>query len=33
MAPAKGGYAPNLELFIDSLKGKPVEASIESLVS
>ncbi|KAI1335405.1 initiation factor 2 subunit family protein [Xylariaceae sp. FL0016] len=33
MAPPKGGYAPTLDKFLDSLKGRPVNASIESLVS
>lgn len=33
MAPPKGGYAPTMEKFLDSLKEKPVEASIESLIS
>ncbi|KAK9782376.1 putative Initiation factor 2 subunit family protein [Seiridium cardinale] len=33
MAPPKGGYAPTLDKFLDSLKGKPVEASVESLIS
>lgn len=27
------GYAPNLEKFLKSLKGHPLDASIESLVS
>ncbi|KAK6841802.1 initiation factor 2 subunit family protein [Apiospora arundinis] len=33
MAPPKGGYAPTLDKFLDTLKGRPLEASIESLVS
>ncbi|KAF7520447.1 hypothetical protein G7054_g12766 [Neopestalotiopsis clavispora] len=33
MAPPKGGYAPTLEKFLDTLKSKPVEASVESLIS
>lgn len=32
MAPTTG-YAPNLEKFLKSLKGHPLDASIESLVS
>ncbi|KAH6655484.1 initiation factor 2 subunit family protein [Truncatella angustata] len=33
MAPPKGGYAPTLDKFLDSLKNRPVEASVESLIS
>ncbi|KAK8115180.1 hypothetical protein PG999_007249 [Apiospora kogelbergensis] len=33
MAPPKGGYAPTLDKFLDTLKSRPLEASIESLVS
>ncbi|ROV98809.1 hypothetical protein VPNG_08398 [Cytospora leucostoma] len=33
MAAPQKGYAPNLEKFLKSLKGQPLEASIESLVS
>ncbi|RYP53809.1 hypothetical protein DL768_001260 [Monosporascus sp. mg162] len=33
MPPPKGGYAPSLDKFLDSLKRRPVEASVESLVS
>ncbi|KAI1081271.1 nagb/rpia/CoA transferase-like protein [Whalleya microplaca] len=33
MAPPKGGYAPNLDKFLDTLKRRPVEASVESLIS
>ncbi|KAH8671095.1 hypothetical protein BX600DRAFT_458306 [Xylariales sp. PMI_506] len=33
MAPPRGGYAPTMEKFLDGLKSKPVEASIESLIS
>lgn len=33
MAAPQKGYAPNLEKFLKSLKGQPLEASIDSLVS
>ncbi|KAH9892403.1 nagb/rpia/CoA transferase-like protein [Xylariomycetidae sp. FL2044] len=33
MALPKGGYAPSLDKFLDTLKGRPVEASIESLIA
>lgn len=33
MAPPKGGYAPDLEKFLDTLKSRPVDASVESLIS
>ncbi|KAI1811560.1 initiation factor 2 subunit family protein [Poronia punctata] len=33
MATSKGGYTPSLERFLDTLKSRPVEASVESLVS
>ncbi|KAI1749074.1 initiation factor 2 subunit family protein [Xylaria castorea] len=29
----KGGYTPSLEKFLDTLKGRPVEASVELLIS
>ncbi|ORY63010.1 uncharacterized protein BCR38DRAFT_345606 [Pseudomassariella vexata] len=32
MAPPKGGYAPNLDKFLDSLKG-PVDTSVEFLIA
>lgn len=33
MAPPKGGFAPNLEKFLRSLKSRPVEALIEDLIA
>ncbi|KAI0009856.1 nagb/rpia/CoA transferase-like protein [Xylariaceae sp. FL0662B] len=33
MAPPKGGYAPSLDKFLDTLKSRPVEASVEYLIS
>lgn len=33
MAPPKGGYAPTLAKFLDTLQSKPVEVSVESLIS
>ncbi|KAI5860163.1 nagb/rpia/CoA transferase-like protein [Durotheca rogersii] len=33
MAPPKGGYAPSLEKFLDTLKSRPVDASVEFLIS
>ncbi|KAI1389859.1 nagb/rpia/CoA transferase-like protein [Hypoxylon trugodes] len=33
MAPPKGGYAPDLDKFLDTLKSRPVDASVESLIS
>ncbi|KAF5005180.1 hypothetical protein FDECE_8353 [Fusarium decemcellulare] len=33
MAPLSTGYAPDLEKYLKSLKGQPLEASVESLVS
>ncbi|KAI1778237.1 nagb/rpia/CoA transferase-like protein [Hypoxylon cercidicola] len=33
MAPPKGGYAPDLDKFLDTLKGRPVDASIDFLIS
>ncbi|KAI1502876.1 initiation factor 2 subunit family protein [Biscogniauxia marginata] len=33
MAPPKGGFAPSLEKFLDTLKSRPVEASVELLIS
>ncbi|KAI1824285.1 initiation factor 2 subunit family protein [Xylaria intraflava] len=33
MAIIKGGHAPSLERFLDTLKSRPVEASVEFLVS
>ncbi|KXJ90890.1 hypothetical protein Micbo1qcDRAFT_106472, partial [Microdochium bolleyi] len=33
MAPPKGGFAPNLDKFLDSLKSRPVDASVENLIS
>ncbi|CAJ2502730.1 Uu.00g101240.m01.CDS01 [Anthostomella pinea] len=33
MAPPKGGYAPSLGKFLDTLKSRPVNASVESLIS
>ncbi|KAI0472628.1 initiation factor 2 subunit family protein [Xylariaceae sp. FL0804] len=33
MAPPKGGFAPTLEKFLDTLKSRPVDASVEFLVS
>ncbi|KAI8633947.1 initiation factor 2 subunit family protein [Xylariaceae sp. FL1651] len=33
MTAPKGGYAPSLEKFLDTLKGRPVEASVEFLIS
>ncbi|KAI0389650.1 initiation factor 2 subunit family protein [Xylariaceae sp. FL0594] len=33
MATSNRGYTPSLEKFLDTLKGRPVEASVESLIS
>ncbi|KAI3322534.1 initiation factor 2 subunit family protein [Xylariaceae sp. AK1471] len=33
MTAPKGGYAPSLEKFLDTLKSRPVEASVELLIS
>ncbi|OTB09031.1 hypothetical protein M426DRAFT_18422 [Hypoxylon sp. CI-4A] len=33
MAPPKGGYAPDLDKFLDALKSRPVDASVEFLIS
>ncbi|KAI1303270.1 initiation factor 2 subunit family protein [Xylaria venustula] len=33
MSSHKGGYTPSLEKFLDSLKGRPVQASVELLIS
>ncbi|KAI0540629.1 initiation factor 2 subunit family protein [Xylaria digitata] len=33
MATQKGGYTPSLEKFLDSLKSRPVQASVELLIS
>ncbi|KAI1650305.1 nagb/rpia/CoA transferase-like protein [Daldinia loculata] len=33
MAPPKGGYAPDLDKFLDTLKSRPVDASVEFLIS
>ncbi|KAI1113910.1 hypothetical protein F5Y14DRAFT_196965 [Nemania sp. NC0429] len=33
MAAPRGGYTPSLEKFLDTLKSRPVEASIELLIS
>ncbi|KAJ8124309.1 hypothetical protein O1611_g9332 [Lasiodiplodia mahajangana] len=33
MAAPKGGYTPSLEKFLDTLKSRPVEASVELLIS
>ncbi|KAI1133477.1 initiation factor 2 subunit family protein [Nemania abortiva] len=33
MAAPKGGYTPGLEKFLDTLKSRPVEASVELLIS
>ncbi|KAI0833173.1 nagb/rpia/CoA transferase-like protein [Hypoxylon sp. FL0890] len=33
MAPPKGGYAPNLDKFLDTLKSRPVDSSVEFLIS
>ncbi|KAI1104708.1 nagb/rpia/CoA transferase-like protein [Jackrogersella minutella] len=33
MAPPKGGYAPDLDKFLDTLKRRPVDASVEFLIS
>ncbi|KAI0402231.1 initiation factor 2 subunit family protein [Xylaria palmicola] len=33
MAAPKGGHTPNLEKFLDSLKSRPVDASVERLIS
>ena len=33
MAPSQVGYAPTLEKFLKSLKGQPLEASIEGLIA
>ncbi|KAI0108288.1 nagb/rpia/CoA transferase-like protein [Daldinia grandis] len=33
MAPPKGGYAPDLDKFLDTLKSRPVDSSVEFLIS
>ncbi|KAI2625802.1 nagb/rpia/CoA transferase-like protein [Hypoxylon sp. NC1633] len=33
MAPPKGGFAPDLDKFLDSLKSRPVDASVDFLIS
>ncbi|KAL7623296.1 GCD complex subunit gcd7 [Parahypoxylon ruwenzoriense] len=33
MAPPRGGYAPDLDKFLDTLKSRPVDASVEFLIS
>ncbi|KAI2473186.1 nagb/rpia/CoA transferase-like protein [Annulohypoxylon bovei var. microspora] len=33
MAPPKGGYAPDLDKFLDTLKSRPVDASVQFLIS
>ncbi|KAI0892296.1 nagb/rpia/CoA transferase-like protein [Annulohypoxylon nitens] len=33
MAPPKGGYAPDLDKFLDALKSRPVDNSVEFLIS
>lgn len=33
MAAPQKGYAPNLEKFLKSLKGRQLDASVESLIS
>ncbi|KAI1380780.1 nagb/rpia/CoA transferase-like protein [Hypoxylon crocopeplum] len=33
MAPPRGGFAPDLDKFLDSLKSRPVDASVEFLIS
>lgn len=33
MPPAPAGYAPNLEIYLQSLRSSPLESSIETLIS
>ncbi|XXH03631.1 hypothetical protein Hte_010036 [Hypoxylon texense] len=33
MAPPKGGYAPDLDKYLDTLKSRPVDASVDFLIS
>ncbi|KAI0164256.1 nagb/rpia/CoA transferase-like protein [Hypoxylon sp. FL1284] len=33
MAPPKGGFAPDLDKFLDTLKSRPVDASVDFLIS